>query len=539
MTERSFADILDECLDRVTMRGESIDTVVAEYPEHAQDLRQALSTAMAVRKAASFTPSADAKRAARLRLHDAIERRQIAAAKASPVGLLRDVLWGGRRLATAAAVVAAVLLGGAGTVVASTSSVPGDALYPVKRAAEQAQLPLAFTDSREAGLHAKLLDRRVHELQVVTEEERTRFVPGLAERIEHHADRADRLVVAPVDHAVADLPSMVALGNATEAPPAHTPGAVTASRPATAEIPADRLLELNQQMVALETKIAQLEAITRDACARAALERLTASLRERREQLLAVLRKADSLHRTPITITVVVPTPTPATASSDLTNVGAEEAPTAQPAARPSTKPVLPLPNQQTSPPFTTNETSAPTPTPSRAPEAMPTPAARTASPSTPTPAPKREQPPEVMQAVEGRITGVTLVRSESGGGILLKVQLTNGHGVRVLIERGGPRLTFGEKEAGLADVSLGVRVRIIRETATGKVRVVQVLTETRGGARLDDAGVGDSVAKGGASMTGADAPAVTVVVVQPGAGVAVTLGDVPREAAGKQRSGG
>ena len=38
-TRRSFAEILDECVDRVVVRGESIDACVRDFPERARELR--------------------------------------------------------------------------------------------------------------------------------------------------------------------------------------------------------------------------------------------------------------------------------------------------------------------------------------------------------------------------------------------------------------------------------------------------------------------------------------------------------------------
>ena len=38
-TRRSFAEILDDCVDRVVVRGKSIDACVRDFPEHARELR--------------------------------------------------------------------------------------------------------------------------------------------------------------------------------------------------------------------------------------------------------------------------------------------------------------------------------------------------------------------------------------------------------------------------------------------------------------------------------------------------------------------
>lgn len=175
--DRSFTDILDECLDRVLLRGEPVGACMADYPEHATELREALEGALTVHQAASFQPDQARKRASRLRFLEAVERR-------SRQGWLRRWLSGrltGARPRWAMAIsalVIAIVMGSTGTVVAAESSVPGDPLYPVKRVGERARLMLSFTDHREADIHAQLLDRRVEELQAVTDKGATRFVPA-------------------------------------------------------------------------------------------------------------------------------------------------------------------------------------------------------------------------------------------------------------------------------------------------------------------------------------------------------------------------
>ena len=157
---------------------------MADYPEHATELREALEGALTVHQAASFQPDQARKRASRLRFLEAVERR-------SRQGWLRRWLSG--RL----------------TVVAAESSVPGDPLYPVKRVGERARLMLSFTDHREADIHAQLLDRRVEELQAVADKGATRFVPRLVDEIARHSQRARALTELPIRRAVAEVESSI------------------------------------------------------------------------------------------------------------------------------------------------------------------------------------------------------------------------------------------------------------------------------------------------------------------------------------------
>lgn len=72
---KNFDRVLDDCLDRV-QRGESIGTCLADHPEHAQELRPLLEAVARLDRSNSFTPSDDAKRRARQRLFDGIDKRQ-------------------------------------------------------------------------------------------------------------------------------------------------------------------------------------------------------------------------------------------------------------------------------------------------------------------------------------------------------------------------------------------------------------------------------------------------------------------------------
>ncbi len=73
--DRSFAGILDECLDRVLLRGETVDACMADYPEHATELRQTLEASLTVHRAASFQPDQARKRASQIRFLEAVEQQ--------------------------------------------------------------------------------------------------------------------------------------------------------------------------------------------------------------------------------------------------------------------------------------------------------------------------------------------------------------------------------------------------------------------------------------------------------------------------------
>ena len=203
---RSLSEVLDECLQRVLSDGESIEACVARYPEYADELRDELETALAFRGAFEFTPDVDKKRAARLRMNEAIARREskrFGFRFPWPRGLFAT----GTRVAAVAAVGVLALVGtGTGTVFASQNTAPGDLLYVVKRTSEDVRLALALSDEREADLLDSFVERRVVELDAVTAAGREQFVSTLVDDIIRKSERAQRLVAAPVRRIVETLP---------------------------------------------------------------------------------------------------------------------------------------------------------------------------------------------------------------------------------------------------------------------------------------------------------------------------------------------
>jgi len=72
---KDFDLILDECIDRIS-RGETVAACLADYPEHSEKLVALLEPAAKAKAVHAFTPSPDAKRAARQRFYTALGRRQ-------------------------------------------------------------------------------------------------------------------------------------------------------------------------------------------------------------------------------------------------------------------------------------------------------------------------------------------------------------------------------------------------------------------------------------------------------------------------------
>ena len=154
--DKEFSNILDECLERLLGKGETIEQCLQSYPERAVELKPLLQTALAAKEAANVQPRAEFKTRARYQFRAALQ--EAASRRARPLfGWLPQ--W-----ATVVAIVLGLLLIGSGTVAAAGYSMPDSPLYPIKLATENVQLTLTRSNLDKAELHAKLADRRVTEI---------------------------------------------------------------------------------------------------------------------------------------------------------------------------------------------------------------------------------------------------------------------------------------------------------------------------------------------------------------------------------------
>lgn len=103
----------------------------------------------------------------------------------------------GRFMARPVGVALALLLSfsllGGGTVFAAMDSLPGDGLYPIKTAAEQARLALAFTSADKADTYLWMASSRVTELSRMAEANRFDLAAKVAAEYEHSYGEALRL----------------------------------------------------------------------------------------------------------------------------------------------------------------------------------------------------------------------------------------------------------------------------------------------------------------------------------------------------------
>ena len=175
---REFNNILDECLERLLVKGETVEQCLASYAEEADELGPLLQTALATKKALAIQPRPEFKARVRYQLSSAFQ-------EVKPKRRFSFLSWQ-PRWATAVAAVLILLLGGGSTVAAAGSSMPDDLLYPVKLATEQVQLALTFSNMGRAELCAELADRRVEEIIYMADKGDAQQVEVIAQRLDNH-----------------------------------------------------------------------------------------------------------------------------------------------------------------------------------------------------------------------------------------------------------------------------------------------------------------------------------------------------------------
>ena len=140
-------ETLEICLREIE-QGADIDTVLFRYPDFADELRPMLEVSVKARAMAVSAPSQDVVRRNRAKLlQHAAEMRE---GKVKPQS---HRIWSVplRRALVTLMVVAMLFVSGTGLVRASSTTLPGDNLYPVKRTWEGIRLLFIF-DSQERGV---------------------------------------------------------------------------------------------------------------------------------------------------------------------------------------------------------------------------------------------------------------------------------------------------------------------------------------------------------------------------------------------------
>ena len=287
--DKEFNNTLDECLERLLVKSETIEQCLQSYPEQASELKPLLEMALAAKQASDIQPQAEFKARARYQFQAALV--EATSPKSRPVfGWLP-------RWATVLTIVLGLLLIGSGTVLAAGYSMPDSPLYPVKLAAEQVQLTLTPSTTAKAELHVKLADRRVIEIIYLANKGDARRIEAITQRLDKRlvmlTGLASTLAVEGAPRVEVPLPAATPSEEAEVlAPPAPQ---VTIKAPVPAPVPApaeeaggrkDVPAEMNNR-AKLRTKIAHYAA-NNPAALRAVLEKAPESAKPALRQAIAI-----------------------------------------------------------------------------------------------------------------------------------------------------------------------------------------------------------------------------------------------------------
>ena len=105
---KEFDNVLDECLERLLVKGETIEQCLQSYPEQAAELKPLLQTALAAKKVSTIQPRAEFKASARYQFRSALQ--EMASQKT------RSFFGWFPRWATVVTIVLVLLLAGGGTI---------------------------------------------------------------------------------------------------------------------------------------------------------------------------------------------------------------------------------------------------------------------------------------------------------------------------------------------------------------------------------------------------------------------------------------
>ena len=153
-----LTDVLENCLQDIE-RGESLDTILAWYPDLESELRPLLEVSLRARRLRKFAVPDDVKRRGRARLLQlAAEMRE--SKRVSP----RRMIPVYSRAAISLALVGILVLTSTGIVRASSGSLPGEQLYPVKLTWEGVRLFFVQTPQEHDLLESQFEQERLNEI---------------------------------------------------------------------------------------------------------------------------------------------------------------------------------------------------------------------------------------------------------------------------------------------------------------------------------------------------------------------------------------
>ncbi|MGQ9572214.1 MAG: DUF5666 domain-containing protein [Dehalococcoidia bacterium] len=160
---QNFQSILNECVKELET-GQSLDAILARYPEQADELRPLLLTVQVLKAMPRARPRADVQQAGWQRyLGEAIALRRVRQRQPA-LSLWRPLA------AAAAALLLMVFLTGGATVYAASRSLPDSPLYPLKLATEEARLWFIFSEDDRADILLDQTETRMSEIRKLVQQ---------------------------------------------------------------------------------------------------------------------------------------------------------------------------------------------------------------------------------------------------------------------------------------------------------------------------------------------------------------------------------
>ena len=150
-------DALENCLQSLE-QGQDLDSVLARYPKLAEELRPMLEASLLARTSSDHTIQIGAQRRGRARLMQrAAEMREAKRSRRRMIPMFS-------RWAITFGVAGALFLSSTGLVSASSGTLPGDQLYPVKRTWEDVRLLFVFNPQGRNILESQYEQERLNEI---------------------------------------------------------------------------------------------------------------------------------------------------------------------------------------------------------------------------------------------------------------------------------------------------------------------------------------------------------------------------------------
>jgi hypothetical protein len=184
---RTLEDIFNECYERIRS-GESLQSCLKRYPQHAAALEPLLKTTFDIGRRASYIhPRPEFRHWAIVRLEGEQNYARNQRQPAKPSHFSWRQTW-----AVAVAIVLILLLAGGSTAAAASSNaMPDEPLYPVKLATEEVRLTFAISDAQKAQIHTQLAETRAAEVEAMADKGKIDEAAIAAERFAKELEQAN------------------------------------------------------------------------------------------------------------------------------------------------------------------------------------------------------------------------------------------------------------------------------------------------------------------------------------------------------------